>query len=225
MHLHHPKYPKRDVWPRVGLCLGMFGMAACDAQADEADDIEARAPSLETDELEHDASTLEPVVAGATHEDDCGFGSYHSPVEIRWITTAGALPEVEVDFAIEPEAQHDVQLRFMASTMPTERGAVELGDAISVQGDSRVPMPAELLAAVRSGDAYAAFALLEACNLDDSDTTTDCELRHSGTLYIEDGMTWSPEDYQKYMRDKWSDRKPWLFEHGVVTNVVDMKGK
>lgn len=206
----------------LGLCVGVCVIAACDPENPEADDLEKRAASL--DLVEEAVSEPVPADREQHDHDECGFASYVSPVEVRWITNAGGLPELEVDVAVAYGPGDRVQIQFMATPMPAgEVGVIEYGEAVSVRDDGRVPMPAELVAAVRSGKAYAAFALLEACDADD--LHGNCVLRNSNEIYIEDGMAFLPDDYQIYLREKWIDTKPWLFEDGVVTNVVDMGGR
>lgn len=212
--------------PVLTVCLGALSLIACDPDSEQTDDIEALELDTHEQQLELEHSGLaesRPTEERHEHEDDCGFGSYISPVEIRWTTPASGLPELSVAFALEYGPADSVELRFWGAPMPAQRGSVEIGDAISVHADALVPMPAELVELVHGGEPYAVFAVLDACKADAPEQP--CERRHSGMLYLEDGVPRTAEQHQDYMRQKWSARKPWLFESGVVTNVVDMKGQ
>lgn len=205
----------------IGAACLCGASGGCDEAPGSPEEAFAGAVGQESEVLHRDeVEARGPASSRAPGHDDGCFGGHRPPVTVEWVAVAGGLPEIAVDFDGAQEPRGRAELQFHVVPLPVGAAGVRaVGAPVVVRGDARVRVPAEFVAAVRSGEPHVAFASFTGC--DDAD---DCQVYPSGELHIEDGRVFSPADYQVHLREKWSAAKPWLFEDGVVTAVIDMKG-
>ncbi len=225
--LSHPSPP--GLLPRarhplaLAVCLGLTSLSACDPEPGEA--VEVTAQIVESDDRAADHH-----VAPATHrepstpDDECGLAHDHDPLRVSWTQSGGPTPLLEIQLRHPLEIDDEVEVQFRGSAMPVdEAGVRDWGPALTVEHDAAIPMPSSLVAAAAGGEALAAFAIVTVCTADDPQG--NCQLYNSGELYLEDGRAMLPGEHQEFLRAKWFTEKPWLFENGEVTNIIDMKGR
>lgn len=212
------RLPSALVW---AACLGgaTFG---CDEGPEQPS--EALAADLDADGAPPVADSARDVRGHDEAEHDGCFGAERLPIAVEWVTAGNGSPEVEVDLDGEFAAGDRVELQFYVIALPAGPRSQRLaGEPVPVRGDGRVQVPEAVIAAVRSGGAHVVYAVLTGCRADDPHG--NCERRNTGELHIEDGRVFRPEEYQAHLREKWSATRPWLFDDGVVTGVIDMKGR
>ena len=170
------------------------------------------------------SSMSAPAEPTASPEDECGLAGHPDAVAMRW--SEGERGELELDLRLhEPLAAGDeLRARFRLTRMPVdERGVRDVGPELELAGSASLSLPAELVEVIASGEAHAAFVIVTLCHEDEPQG--NCEQLSSEELYIEDGRAMTPGVYEQHLREKWAADKPWLFETGHPTHIIDMKGR
>ncbi len=209
----------------LALCVTLPPLGGCDS-VDDVEALEVTESIIETRDDERAARPTPPSgyeTPSAAPDDECGLGGHEELLDMKWVEASDGL-RLAVKFHETLDPHDDVEAHFRVTRMPVgPEGVRELGRPVSLAGDATIPLSSELVEAIGSGEAYAAFVLVRACRADDPHG--NCLQYTSDELYIEDGRVMQAHDHEAFLREKWAQEKPWIFEAGHPTNIVSMKGQ
>lgn len=213
---------------RLGLTLWLTipALGGCDSE-DDLDEAELTERIAETQD---DASPPSGIERGSSTdpriapEDECGSAHHHDAVALRWHERADGQLQLDAHLHEPLGPGDEAQARFRITAMPVdEQGVRDIGSPIVLTGDQSLDLPPQLLEVIDGGGAHAVFVIASVCREDEPQG--NCLSVTSEELYIEDGRAMRPEAYEQHLRKKWSEDKPWLFDEGHPTHIIDMKGR
>lgn len=210
------------------LALTLFAsvVIGCDAEYEPVEerelDFEAPAISEPSAEIHHADEPREftPAPADPADDDECGLADYRDPANVAWVH--GDVPHVVVQLDTTPKPEDRVTLQFLAGRTG-EPTMTFMGEPTTVRASGSFALPDEVLAAAHTGKQYVVMAWLEVCDADDPQQ--NCFRRNSDVMNVEDGKFFSPQAYPEFLREKYGDKYPWLFEDGaVVRHIIEGEG-